>query len=814
VTGTERNRAAGVLAMVAIVLVLVPALLHLTKDASYPELPPRSPTHQALTRRVLIVVVDGLRHDYATNPTLAPSFSSRMARHSSGVVWAGRITMTSAAVLAFGTGARGMFSQIVLNVDARRTTANHVFENARAAGLRVGLIGDPIWKQAYGGFDFEHLSIADLALSVDDSPELFQVAHERVVGGSPPELTVLHFFANDHQAHVHGVFSPNFHRFFTRFDANLEKLLTSLSRDTTVLVLSDHGALENGNHGVDSELERKTPFFAFGPGIRAGAKLELEQVDLAPTIAALLGLPSPAQGVGAPAVELLDLDAEAGARLAENEADGVRTLAKAEGVTPSDSSGRPATHQERVSSARETIRGLDSDIRELDAQRGLQGFLWSVAILFAFGAATPWLLGNRSRSGFVVGASAFAGALLGTVILTAVVDRSLPPWNDTRGVVSWLVTIAVAVFLLAPSVAERVTRRFPALTLAIVPGCLFASFPTNTQLHTGIVATLCLVAVTIFGRGTAGWKLALAAGVFPVLVLLRIATVRDDPLGAVVARAGAWPGIAMLVVWLVFVAFQKRSTDERPTPAELVTGGVLVFGALLPHDRIPAAIGLSGIALLPLAALASGARGRFWLTRALLAAAFALVSRPVDLLAVSAAALLGEVIGSRLAAAERPNAARPFAWSVVLLTLAGFCLAYGVRVGLSRGLDFGNMDFAAGTFDSTQVSPTRVTLSLVVKNSTALALVVFALLSWQSSGIWRASLRLFSAGLVLRLATMAAILFAPPVSFWSRFRMVGEIGPVAVLALLLAIGVIVLGDGIKKSARIRQSSAASNEKAV
>src|SRR5690606_7247055 len=106
--------------------------------------------------------VDGLRYDFATNPEYAPSFARNMQRHSNAEVWAGRVTMTSAATLAFGTGTRGTFTQVVLNVDARRTQANHLFDNARAAGLRSGVIGDPVWFQAYGEQDFQHLSGSDL----------------------------------------------------------------------------------------------------------------------------------------------------------------------------------------------------------------------------------------------------------------------------------------------------------------------------------------------------------------------------------------------------------------------------------------------------------------------------------------------------------------------------------------------------------------------------------------------------------------------------------------------------------------------------
>jgi hypothetical protein len=56
----------------------------------------------------------------------------------------------------------------------------------------------------------------------------------------------------------------------------------------------------------------------------------------------------------------------------------------------------------------------------------------------------------------------------------------------------------------------------------------------------------------------------------------------------------------------------------------------------------------------------------------------------------------------------------------------------------------------------------------------------------------KTTLRLIATGLVLRYATMAAILFAPGVSFWSRYRMLGELGPMLVMSVLAAASLIAL----------------------
>ena len=74
--------------------------------------------------------------------------------------------------------------------------------------------------------------------------------------------------------------------------------------DTTVLLTSDYGATDSGGHGGASEVETTAPLYAFGPGIAAGARVNINQIDLAPTLSCLLGLPFPATSLGRPGVEL------------------------------------------------------------------------------------------------------------------------------------------------------------------------------------------------------------------------------------------------------------------------------------------------------------------------------------------------------------------------------------------------------------------------------------------------------------------------------------------------------------------------------
>ncbi|MCC6527923.1 MAG: alkaline phosphatase family protein [Polyangiaceae bacterium] len=795
----RRVRLAAALCLVALVALFVPTLLRLTSEARYPATPPRPPALGALSPRVVLVIVDSLRHDFATDPERAPHFARAMQEHASGIVWAGRITMTAAAVLSFGTGTRGTFSQVLLNIDAARASANGIFANARAAGLTTGIFGDPVWTQSYADFDLEHLSIQHLALDADDTPELLAEAERVVEGGTLPDLTVLHFFASDHMAHVHGVQSPAYATFLRRLDENLARFLTTLPRDTTVLALSDHGSLDNGNHGVDSELERKSPFFAYGPGIRAGARLELDQVDVAPTIAALLGIASPAHGVGVPATELLAIDADQSARLLCREAERVQALRGddvGDGGVALPGCDAAAPPSARVAAARDFVRAWDGHEQERAARAGVFGFAWSLGVLGLLGLLLPCALG-RLRPGRVLGAGvALAGLAATTVGLTALVDHL---WDLTRALVTWVATALCACLLFAPRSAERVLGRLWLPALAVAPGMLFASFPIETQFQGGLVAIACLAAALVAAaRSGVAWHDLpgpFALGALGTLVVHRLATVREDPFAALAAERVLGAGAALGIVWLGAAAlFAPRRAAVLGRALELALGLALVLSALVPKPWLPAPLALGALAGLPVAALVLFRRGLPILGRASLFAAYGLVSRPIELPALGGVLLFAEVVGHALGRAERAatraRGHRPVLgerWLALVAATAAFALAYAARIGLQRGLDFENMDWNAGSFDSGIVSHARIGACLVAKYALGAALVGHAVVARLSPGPRRTALGLLAVGLVLRFGTMCAMLAAPGASFWARFRMVGELAPDAIMALVATL---------------------------
>jgi len=88
------------------------------------------------------------------------------------------------------------------------------------------------------------------------------------------------------------------------------------SRDTAIIT-ADHGHVAPGGHGGDEPEVSHVPLVMAGAGIVPGAAArDARSIDVAPTVAALLGVPAPGHAEGRALVELLALDPAAAARRA------------------------------------------------------------------------------------------------------------------------------------------------------------------------------------------------------------------------------------------------------------------------------------------------------------------------------------------------------------------------------------------------------------------------------------------------------------------------------------------------------------------
>jgi hypothetical protein len=306
----------------ALTLAAVGVLVAIVRTCLRPAARPESQPQQAIcapavSRRVALVVVDALRADTFFGDAFA-SFRAAHPAAASGVVRTSPVSMSTAGVRSMATGTFPDLFDVLHNWDNVKSGVPAVPALARAAGRKTAIFGDSIWRELFP----DDFVIADTEARipriiyylraetlVDDT----FVGHlaDRLQQESPPDFLVLHLVGLDHAGHRHGVTSPKYADVARRVAAHIERVAGLLPAGTTVLLTSDHGATDSGGHGGGSEAETTAPLFAFGAGVAPGARLSINQIDLAPTLSCLLGLPFPATSLGRPAVELFDESAPA-----------------------------------------------------------------------------------------------------------------------------------------------------------------------------------------------------------------------------------------------------------------------------------------------------------------------------------------------------------------------------------------------------------------------------------------------------------------------------------------------------------------------
>jgi len=788
----KRLRAVAIATIVAMIAFVAVSLRELLVTVRPAPVAPQPASVARLTDRLVFVVIDGLRHDLAIDPARAPNLARHMRDDAHAVVWAGRVTMTSAAVLSWGTGQRASFAQVILNFNMGRTTHNDLFANARAAGIRTALAGDDTWPLVYGPFDRQILDRQGMAIEEDNSREIFAAA--QTLANERPNVLVAHFLAPDHQGHAYGVQSDRYRAFLLRFDEDLERFVAALPTDTTLVVMSDHGALDNGNHGVDSLTERKTFLYARGPGIRRGVDLgAIDQVDVSATLAVLLGVPGASQGRGTAVTELLDVSAQDTATIACSDAERIVRVATAEKKLDRLGNAKSALEtcanaslapEIRRDAGRAVVRAWDRllDVRSVRTNTLTVALVMGIFLVFA---------------GFVSRNPLLVVLALAICTVTAIAGTWIENESPRRIFLAAAHVPLVLALLLPSRVAAQFEKR-PLIGFAIVPVVLACTFPWETR-NWSLVSLALVAALWIFAPHAdvrshrvrvLGWpRVSLACAGFAAMVPYAfgaedpILSLPGSPLRLALFTHGA------IAAWLVLGA---RSREARGTIVDVLFAIVIACGSVLLRRSMPSTVGLFAIVALPLLAVTAASRGRNTLACGLGFASYGLISRPEEVLAVIGALIVIEAIAASTEQSasldDPPFHRRPFA--IATLTLGLVAASYLVRIGVQRGLDFPTIDWGAGKFDEPAPGQLRLALVIAWKFVAPFLLLVWLLVRGLSPEMRRGVLVSSSIVLVLRGATMTLTLFLARSSFWTSYRMLSDLPSIWLMACGLAVALL------------------------
>lgn len=269
---------------------------------------------QPLTRRVVFVLVDALRLDTSLKPEVMPFLNELRYQGASAIMHSRPPSYSEPGYTVLLTGAWPDLSDgPIINLPYEEIpafTQDDLFSAAHQAGLKTAVSGY-YW--------FEKLISQEAIDARYYTPGEDHLADREVVNAALDwleagrfQLVLVHLDQVDYAGHHEGgPRDPRWDAAARRADDLLREIVAEmdLTRDT-LLVVSDHGQIDQGGHGGQDAITLVEPFVLVGAGVKPGQYGEIQMVDVAPTVAALLGINIPASSQGRVLTEMLILSPE------------------------------------------------------------------------------------------------------------------------------------------------------------------------------------------------------------------------------------------------------------------------------------------------------------------------------------------------------------------------------------------------------------------------------------------------------------------------------------------------------------------------
>lgn len=240
-------------------------------------------------------------------------------------------TTTLQRLKGITTGSLPTFIDMGSNFATPEINEDNIIDQIHSNNLTTVFIGDSTWtelfprrfkrKYSYPSFNIYDLDTVDngeyLDLRILEFGLMFYFILEILkhlpseIGKNDWDLLIAHFLGVDHCGHKHGPLHNEMSRKLTEMNEVINKLSQTIDDNTMLLVMGDHGMTATGDHGGASADETEALLFAyskqkkFTPTIYDENSNFIQQIDFAPTLASILGVPVPFSNLGTVSLQLL-----------------------------------------------------------------------------------------------------------------------------------------------------------------------------------------------------------------------------------------------------------------------------------------------------------------------------------------------------------------------------------------------------------------------------------------------------------------------------------------------------------------------------
>ncbi|KAJ3557856.1 hypothetical protein NM688_g1251 [Phlebia brevispora] len=274
-------------------------------------------TLPAAYERIVLLVVDSLRFDFIT-----PNPPEPAAIYHDVLKLPDPPTTTLQRIKGITAGSIPSF--IDLGSTFGFTAGQSWLDGLRSAGKRIAFMGDDTWLSTFSSVFTPDMSWPYDSFNIED----FDTVDNGIMSHLLPLLRaetkswdaiVAHFLGIDHVGHRVGPEHPAMRTKLAHMDSMLREIVALLDDQTLLVLLGDHGMDRRGNHGCDSVDEVTVGVWLYSKGRRlqhpaaaipsflrlnatypgaTASHRAIQQIDLAPSIALLLGLPIPPSNLG------------------------------------------------------------------------------------------------------------------------------------------------------------------------------------------------------------------------------------------------------------------------------------------------------------------------------------------------------------------------------------------------------------------------------------------------------------------------------------------------------------------------------------
>ncbi|XP_076928974.1 GPI ethanolamine phosphate transferase 2 [Bidens hawaiensis] len=217
-------------------------------------------------------------------------------------------TVTLPRLKAITTGSIAGFLDVLFNFNTQALLEDNIIGQFFRIGWKMVMLGDETWLKLFPGLFTRHDGVS--SFFVKDTVQVDHNVSRHLsyeLYKDDWNLLILHYLGLDHVGHLGGHTSVMMGPKLQEMDDIIKQIHLSIihsqesdHRRTLLVVVSDHGMQENGNHGGSSYEETDSLALFIGPGIsNVSATYDtINQVDITPTLALLFGIPSPKNSAG------------------------------------------------------------------------------------------------------------------------------------------------------------------------------------------------------------------------------------------------------------------------------------------------------------------------------------------------------------------------------------------------------------------------------------------------------------------------------------------------------------------------------------